>query len=140
MNLTDWQGPYVVSANQNADGDAIAQGAAFTGGNHAYGAGGVTGTPTARTLSYRVLVDGVELEDGGDLEWKDYVEISWINRVQAWNTKKTDGSGREVLEENPVWTFRPHGTVEVQNTVKALEPITEPAPITVSPPKMEAPA
>ena len=121
---TDWQGPYVVSANQNADGDAIAQGAAYTGGNHAYGPGGASGTPTARTVSFKVIVDGVELEDGGDLDWNDYVEINWVNRVQAWNTKKADGSGREVLEENPVWTFRPHGEVHVQNMVKSLEPIT----------------
>lgn len=121
---TDWQGPYVVAANQNADGDAIAQGATYTGGNHAYGAGGASGTPTARTVSFKVIVDGVELEDGGDLDWNDYVELSWVNRVQAWNTKKSDGSGREVLEENPVWTFRPHGEVRVQNTVKALESIT----------------
>lgn len=121
---SDWQGPYVVAADQNADGDAIAQGPDYTGGNHAYGAGGGSGAPTARTVSFKVIVDGVELEDGGDLDWNDYVEISWVNRVQAWNTKKSDGSGREVLEENPIWTFRPHGEVRVQNTVRALEAIT----------------
>lgn len=121
---TDWQGPYVVSAKSNADGDAIAQGQTYTGGNHAYAYDGGSGSATARTLSFKVVADGIELEDGGDLEWSDYVEISWVNRVQAWNTKKSDGTGREVLEENPVWTFKPHGIVEVQNTITALEDIT----------------
>ena len=121
---TDWQGPYVVAAKNNADGDAIAQGKTYTGGNHAYAYDGSSGSATARTISFKVVADGIELEDGGDLEWHDYVEISWVNRVQAWNTKKSDGTGREVLEENPVWTFRPHGIVEVQNTITALEDIT----------------
>ena len=121
---TDWQGPYVVSAKNNADGDAIAEGQTYTGGNHAYAYDGASGTATARTLSFKVVADGIELEDGGEIEWKDYVEISWVNRVQAWNTKKSDGTGREVLEENPVWTFKPHGIVDVQNTITALEDIT----------------
>ena len=121
---TDWQGPYVVAAKNNANGDAIAQGQTYTGGNHAYAYDGGSGSATARTLSFKVVADGIELEDGGDLEWHDYVEISWVNRVQAWNTKKSDGTGREVLEERPVWTFRPHGIVDVQNTITALEDIT----------------
>ena len=123
MMTSDWQGPYEVSALNNADGDAIAQGIDFTGGNHAYGAGGTSGTPTARTSEFHVIADGVEISAGETVAWRDNVIITWTNYVQGWNTKKADGTGREIIKENPKWTFYPDGNISTQNTITALEDI-----------------
>lgn len=120
---TDWQGPYTVSAIDNADGDAIAQGATYTGGNHAYAFDGGSGTPTARTSAFKVYADGVELADGQALSWNDCVSVEWTNYVQGWNTKKSDGTGREILMESPVWRFRPGDRIETENRIEALEDI-----------------
>ena len=121
---TDWQGPYIVSAVNNADGDAISEGTDYTGGNHAYADDGASGTPTARTVGIHVYADGVEVLDGEELEWHDYVDVIWTNYVQAWNTKKADGTGREVIKEMPHWQFLPDGRVETSNFITALEDVT----------------
>ena len=120
---SDWQGPYEVSAVDNADGDAISDGVTFTGGNHAYSYDGTTGTATARTSEFHVYADGVELSDGDMLSWIDNVEVSWTNYVQGWNTKKSDGTGREIVKEMPKWVFTPGGKINVSNTIVALEDI-----------------
>lgn len=120
---TDWQGPYQVSAINNADGDAISQGATFTGGNHAYAFDGGSGTATARTSEIKVYADGTELADGQTLLWNDCVSVEWTNYVQGWNTKKSDGTGREILMESPSWRFRPSDRIETENRIEALEDI-----------------
>jgi hypothetical protein len=120
---TDWQGPYQVSAINNADGDAIAQGSTYTGGNHAYAFDGGSGTATARTSAIKVYADGTELTDGQTLPWNDCVSVEWTNYVQGWNTKKSDGTGREILMESPVWRFRPSDRIETENRIEALEDI-----------------
>lgn len=120
---TDWQGPYQVSALNNAGGDAIAQGSTYTGGNHAYAFDGGSGTATARTSAIKVYADGVELTDGQTLPWNDCVSVEWTNYVQGWNTKKADGTGREILMESPVWRFRPCDRIETENRIEALEDI-----------------
>lgn len=120
---TDWQGPYTVSAIDNADGDAIAQGATYTGGNHAYSFDGGSGTATARTSAIKVYADGTELTDGQTLPWNDSVSVEWTNYVQGWNTKKSDGTGREILMESPAWRFRPSDLIETENRIEALEDI-----------------
>lgn len=120
---TDCQGPYQVAAINNADGDAIAQGTTYTGGNHAYAFDGTSGTPTARTSSFKVYADGVELADGQTLSWNDCVSVEWTNYVQGWNTKKADGTGREILMESPTWRFLPSDRIETENRIEALEDI-----------------
>ena len=120
---SDWQGPYIVAAKHNIDGDAIGLGREYTGGNHAYGDRGLSGTPTAYTDSIRVFVDGIEITDTNVHEWTDKVEVRWSNYVQAWNTKKEDGTGRAVLKENPTWIFDNYNTIEVSNFIEALEDI-----------------
>lgn len=120
---SDWQGPYVVAAKNNIDGDAVGLGRTYTGGNHAYSFDGATGTATAYTDSIRVFADGVEITDSNIHEWTDKIEVRWTNYVQAWNTKKEDGTGRAVLKESLCWIFDNYGNIETSNFITALEDI-----------------
>ena len=63
------------------------------------------------------------MNDGDVLSWLDDVRVAWVNYVQGWNTKKSDGTGREILKEAPTWIFKPNGDVLVSNTITALEDI-----------------
>jgi hypothetical protein len=97
-NVTDWHGPYVMSAVNNADGDQVSN-QYFTGGNHNYNnSGSSDATATARNLSLNYFADGKLLTEG-DSGYAQHIEYQWTNRIQAYNTTKADGSGREVLEE-----------------------------------------
>jgi hypothetical protein len=94
---TDFFGPHIVLAKNNIDGEKPSS-QDFTGGNHAFN-GDASGKPTARTTEIKFFVDGKEVK--GDLTgYANDVTVEWTNRVQASNTKKSDGSGREVLEEH----------------------------------------
>ena len=97
-NSTDWHGPYIIGAVNNIDGDDTGT-ITYTGGNHNYAnTGSMDSTPTARNLYLKFYADGKELNTG-DLGSAQNITIEWANRVQAYNTRKVDGSGREVLEE-----------------------------------------
>lgn len=103
-NATDWHGPFIVAADANADGDQPDH-RYFTGGNHNYNnAGGMDASATARNLSLKFFADGGEIADG-DTGFASVIEIVWVNRVQAYNTTKANGAGREVLEERHRLTF-----------------------------------
>lgn len=99
---TDWHAPFIVKAVNNADGDMPSVNH-FTGGNHEYTNTGSGGTATGRTASVKVYADNSEVTDGcGACR---HIEIKWTNYVQATNTKKADGTGREVLIENHALFF-----------------------------------
>lgn len=103
-NVTDWHGPYVMSAVNNADGDQVSN-QYFTGGNHNYNnSGSSDAAATARNLSLKYFADGKLLTDG-DSGYAQHIEYQWVNRIQAYNTTKADGSGREVLEERHRMTY-----------------------------------
>ena len=74
----------------------------FSGGWHGSD-GGQTGTATGRTVSFRVMVDNKIQGDGTYNASKIQVEV--INKIQARNTIKDDGTGREVLTEKVTYTF-----------------------------------
>lgn len=95
-NGTDWHAPFIVRATENADGDDVESGY-FTGGNHQYNNQGSGSTATARSLSLRFFVDGREVVS--EKGYANKIEIRWINNVQGYNTKKADGTGREILQE-----------------------------------------
>ncbi|MBS6446936.1 MAG: hypothetical protein KH382_05010 [Clostridiales bacterium] len=99
---SDWFAPFVMAAQENIDGDAVTSGH-FTGGNHEYTNTGTGGTPTARCSELKFFADGRQVSDGAAdtvIEgYCDRMEILWTNYVQAYNTKKADGTGREVLCE-----------------------------------------
>ena len=99
---TDWHAPFIVKAINNADGD-MPDSYAFTGGNHEYTNTGSGGTATGRTSMIKVYADNREVGNGSGICCK--LEIKWTNYVQATNTKKEDGTGREVLIENHVLSF-----------------------------------
>lgn len=93
---TDYHAPFIVKAIENADGDDVGN-SYFTGGNHQYNNQGSGSTPTARSLSLRFFVDGQEIVSGQG--YANKVEIRWTNNVQGYNTRKADGTGREILQE-----------------------------------------
>ena len=74
-------------------------------------------TPTARTVSYAYYVDGRKVDSF--LGYAYYVDVYWENRVQATNTKKADGTGREVLKE----TFHMHFDGDKWTLDGMLEPL-----------------
>jgi hypothetical protein len=93
---TDWLGPHVILAVNNINGD-LPSSTDFTGGNHGYNPD-ATGSHTGRTTLVELYVDGRKTTNFSG--YANYVDIYWSNNVQASNTKKADGTGREVLTEN----------------------------------------
>ena len=93
---SDWFAPFTMAAKTNIDGDLPDSGH-FTGGNHEYTNTGTGGTPTARTAEIKLFADGRMMTYGEG--YAEKIEICWTNYVQAYNTKKADGTGREVLLE-----------------------------------------
>ncbi|WP_082867231.1 DUF4855 domain-containing protein [Paenibacillus elgii] len=116
-DVSDWVGPYIVGANQNGNGN----GQDFTGGNHNYD-GGENSSATGRTVQYNVRVDGKEPQDGKVISGKK-VKIEVVNRIQAFNTKEQDGSGREILQETVTYEVE-GGKVQVHTEIEPLEDIT----------------
>ena len=103
-NSTDWCGPYIVKAVNNGDGDDVNT-HTFTGGNHNYdNTGAMNSSATGRNLSLKYYADGKEITNG-DIGTASLIEIMWVNRIQAYNTRKSNGTGREVLEEKHLFRF-----------------------------------
>lgn len=96
-NSGDWHAPFVVRAKANANGDNPSSGY-FTGGNHQYNNSESGSTATARCVNLRFFADNREVKDTSG--YANTLKIEWTNYVQANNTTKEDGSGREVLQEN----------------------------------------
>ncbi len=120
-NQTDWFGPFLMSAVNNIDGDDIT-GRTYTGGNHNYAnTGSMTSTATARNLSLKYYVNGKAITENAE-GYTNRIEIEWVNRVQAYNTKKADGTGREVLEERHKMIYDGNQW-EVFTELEALEAI-----------------
>lgn len=115
-NSTDWHAPFIVRATENADGDDVGN-AYFTGGNHQYNNKGSGSTATARSLSLRFFVDGREVVS--EKGYANNIEIRWVNNVQGYNTRKADGTGREILQERHSLIF---DGVEWSEAIE-LEPI-----------------
>ncbi|MEY9091731.1 hypothetical protein ABH899_000330 [Paenibacillus sp. RC84] len=115
-DISDWIGPYIAGADRNGNGN----GQDFTGGNHNYD-GGENSSATARTVHYKVTVDGKELQDRKIASGKVKIEV--VNRIQGYNTKEADGSGREILQETVSYEIE-GGKVRVRTDIVPLENIT----------------
>lgn len=118
--VTDFMTAYQIDAVLNADGDARTD--LNVGGNHAFFT--TSGTPTGRQISVIFLVDSNQLTTFAG--FASIVKIIVVNRIQATNTVKEDGTGREVLEEK--YTFNIHAdynniVVDITRTFTALEDI-----------------
>ncbi len=118
---TDIHAPYIVKAVNNIDGD-LPNSEHFTGGNHNYNNNAEQGyTPTATCDSLKYYVDGNEVTEY--VGYAKSVKAVWINSVQATNTKKADGTGRNVLKETHTLEFKDgkwHSTVEIETLEDVL--------------------
>lgn len=121
INGTDYFGPYKVFAVNNVNGD-LPESDDFTGGNHQYNNQGSGSSATARCSSITLDVDSAT--DVGEFfnAFANKIKIKWTNYVQATNTKKSDGTGREVLREDYEMSFDGDKFV-VKNNITALEEI-----------------
>lgn len=99
----DWHAPYQIKVVNNADGDA-GESQYFTGGMHGYKNATSNVTPTARNVGIKFF-DGVNELSDGDNGLTDRMIIEWVNNIQAYNTMKSDGTGREVLQEHITMCF-----------------------------------
>ena len=114
---SDTIGPFGdLLAAQNADGDR-SPATGFTGGNHGFNQDG-TGAATAELISVTVYCDGVAVSDG--IYNCNDVEFVAVSRVQGANTCKSDGTGRNIIEQTT--SYKLEGTkVRVNNIIEALE-------------------
>ena len=87
----------------NIDGDDLIHNT-YTGGGHQYNNTTSGSTKTARLVSLKFYVDNRIVEDDEE-GTANVIKMKWTNRIQATNTKKSDGTGREVLEETITLTF-----------------------------------
>lgn len=115
---TDIIGPIMVSAENNENGDDPI--AAFTGGWHGFNRD-QSGSPTARHISLQVWVDGKIVKDTFKGYANDLV-IETTSNIQGFNTKKKDGSGREIIQQKVKMTFN-EGRVDVQIKMIPLEKV-----------------
>lgn len=91
--------PIIVAAVNNANGDFPTSTDLYTGGYHGYNNASTSTTkPTSETVSQKIYADGKEIADGGDV-FCSKVEMVVKTNVQGCNTEKSDGSGREIMEQ-----------------------------------------
>ena len=103
---TDFISPFIVAGDSQFAGDKT-ESFEFTGGYHGYNGDG-TGSPTARNISYKVINDS------------NKCKIVVVNNIQGFNTKKVDGTGKEILQEEIIYTITPC-KVNVDVKLTALE-------------------
>lgn len=111
---TDWIGPYIVRAKDNYNQNYPT----FTGGWHGYN-GNATGSPTGKTINYKVFADGNEIKEEKIMKGKR-IDIEVENEIQGYNTKRSDGKGRSILKEIVTYTII-GGKIDVSVEIKALE-------------------
>ena len=75
---------------------------------------------TGRSEIKAILIDGVKREEYAG--YCNTLDVYWTNHIQATNTKKEDGNGREVLKEEYHLHFNGE-TFEIENDVTALEEV-----------------
>lgn len=116
---TDIHSPYKIRSVANKDGDNPDV-EAFTGGCHGYN-GDQTGTATARLDSLVILLNNIELKENGTY-YGNELTMKWVNYIQGYNTKKADGTGREIIAEHHHMTFDGKEW-KTENTIECLEEI-----------------
>ena len=121
---SDFVGPYKVLAKNNIDGENISEEKIrFTGGWHGFN-GDQTGGATGKNISINVFVDGKKMSSTNKTKIGGRkIEVVVVNEINASNTAKSDGTGRNVLQETVTYTFT-EGKIDVDVKIKALEDIT----------------
>lgn len=110
----DFFSPVIVYATANIDGDDTATGH-FTGGMHKFNS-----LNTARRTSIDFYYDGRKKPYFAG--YCNTIDIIITYQIQASNTIKNDGTGREVLKEIIALHFE-NGVMNVENTFIALESV-----------------
>lgn len=103
---SDWFGPHKVYAVNNADGDTNNGG--FVGGSHNNENNEHYNPPeisvTGRSDNIRIIVDNNVFCKSFE-GYADDITVLWDTYVQGCNTKKADGTGREILVEHHKMTY-----------------------------------
>lgn len=94
---SDWHGPFIMAAKDNADGDHPTL-KFFTGGNHRTSNKADGGGTTAQCEDCVFFADGEHISDSVGTARE--MEIRWSNLVQGYNTSKENGGGRAILRED----------------------------------------
>ena len=120
---TDYLSPSVVYAVNNLDGDfPDMTSGKYTGGWHGYNNASQNSTPTAKNVSYKVFCDEKELLPNERMRGSKCV-IDIVNQIQASNTEKSDGSGRNVVEQHFRLSIDKNCTIQVDCEITALEDV-----------------
>lgn len=118
--LSPWGG---LAAVNNIDGDnTTVTNEIYTGGWHGY-PNANNGTKTARQNSAKIYVDGVLMLNQAFECYAHSVTVVTEHFIQAANTKKADGTGREVLIEKISYTFTGN-EIDVKLEATPIEPVT----------------
>lgn len=123
-SATDFLSPSCVYAVDNIDGDFPSlEVQKLTGGWHMYN-NNTSGeySPTARNISFTVYCDGKEVEEGETARGSEIV-IDIVNRLQGSNTEKSDGTGREIVEQHFRIKFGDGFKAQVRGEITALEDV-----------------
>lgn len=102
---SDWFGPHKVYVVNNADGDKQNSGG-FQGGSHNYdnNENPHAASATGRSTEITVVADGVKHTEPFE-GYAEKADVYWNTYVQAGNTVKSDGTGREVLVQHHHMTY-----------------------------------
>ena len=124
QGYTDYLSPSTVYAANNGDGDfSDFTSGKLTGGWHMYNSK-TSGdyTATARNISCKVYCDGKEIPVGETARGNEVI-VDIVNRLQGSNTEKSDGTGREIVEQHFRIIFGENHKVVVDGEITALEDV-----------------
>ena len=122
-STSDTFSPYLIKAINDPDGDYQSENLQWCGGNHEYTNTGSGGTPTARETYFNIRINNNEIDLTANSDgYCDTIKIEWINYVQASNTKKENGTGREVLKEKHIAEWK-NGIWNLETIFTPLEDI-----------------
>ena len=117
-----YHAPFIIKAVNNINGD-MPNSNDYTGGDYNYnGTQGEGYSATAICDALRYFVDGYERTSYAG--YANNITIKWSNRVQATNTKKSNGTGRYVIRENQIMTFDVIKNWESTFEILVYEPLT----------------
>lgn len=120
---TDFISPSVVYAINNIDGDYTDETAdKLTGGWHGYNNATSGASATAQNVKFSVSCDGKPLTVGDKTRGNEVI-IEITNRLQGSNTEKSDGTGREIVEQYFRITIGDGFKIKVDGEIRALEDI-----------------
>lgn len=125
IGKTDFVGPIICEAKNNADTDVNTDGSLhFTGGMHDITDTIGNGSPTATNISMRTYIDGVCYNEDSNITTRaNHIRIQVQNKIMASNTVKKDGNGRYVISEVVTYEIGTDMRLNVKVTLEAMEDV-----------------